>query len=154
MWWNCRIESSSAKHPSPFEDGFVISFALLLPTVRGRNSKNPENPHSGGLLVLDSANVDESLRGYCSSSHFPLIRWKHLPTNAWTVTKYVLVLQLLRVCFDSSLTTCRITVQQTSIPVKSISSPICTPGYQSPFAYSGSFTPNISPHCNFYSVCS
>ena len=36
-------------------------FAQMLPTVRGRNSKNPENPSPGGLLVLGSANVDESL---------------------------------------------------------------------------------------------
>jgi len=34
-------------------------FAQLLPTVRGRNSKNPENQSPGGLLVLGSANVDE-----------------------------------------------------------------------------------------------
>jgi NAD+ synthase (glutamine-hydrolysing) len=39
-------------------------FAQLLPTVRGRNAKNPENQSPGGLLVLGSANVDESLRGY------------------------------------------------------------------------------------------
>ncbi|KAH8685499.1 glutamine-dependent NAD(+) synthetase-like protein [Tricladium varicosporioides] len=38
-------------------------FAQLLPTVRGRNSKNP-GASPGGLLVLGSANVDESLRGY------------------------------------------------------------------------------------------
>ncbi|RFU27523.1 hypothetical protein B7463_g8804, partial [Scytalidium lignicola] len=48
-------------------------FAQLLPTVRGRNAKNPENQSPGGLLVLASANVDESLRGYltkydCSSA--------------------------------------------------------------------------------------
>ncbi|KAH0551526.1 hypothetical protein GP486_007257, partial [Trichoglossum hirsutum] len=48
-------------------------FAQLLPTVRGRNANNPENPSPGGLLVLGSANVDESLRGYltkydCSSA--------------------------------------------------------------------------------------
>lgn len=48
-------------------------FAQLLPTVRGRNAKNPENKSPGGLLVLGSANVDESLRGYltkydCSSA--------------------------------------------------------------------------------------
>jgi NAD+ synthase (glutamine-hydrolysing) len=48
-------------------------FAQLLPTVRGRNSSNPENKNPGGLLVLGSANVDESLRGYltkydCSSA--------------------------------------------------------------------------------------
>lgn len=36
-------------------------FAQLLPTVRGRNANNPENPSPGGLLVLGSANVDESL---------------------------------------------------------------------------------------------
>jgi len=40
-------------------------FAQLLPTVRGRNSKNPESQNPGGLLVLGSANVDEALRGYC-----------------------------------------------------------------------------------------
>ncbi len=39
-------------------------FAQLLPTVRGRNAKNPETQSPGGLLVLGSANVDESLRGY------------------------------------------------------------------------------------------
>ncbi|RDW87313.1 glutamine-dependent NAD(+) synthetase-like protein [Coleophoma crateriformis] len=39
-------------------------FAQLLPTVRGRNSNNPENQNPGGLLVLGSANVDEALRGY------------------------------------------------------------------------------------------
>lgn len=39
-------------------------FAQLLPTVRGRNAENPENSAPGGLLVLGSANVDESLRGY------------------------------------------------------------------------------------------
>ncbi|ELR08005.1 glutamine-dependent NAD(+) synthetase [Pseudogymnoascus destructans] len=48
-------------------------FAQLLPTVRGRNKNNPENQNPGGLLVLGSANVDESLRGYltkydCSSA--------------------------------------------------------------------------------------
>lgn len=48
-------------------------FAQLLPTVRGRNSNNSENSAPGGLLVLGSANVDESLRGYltkydCSSA--------------------------------------------------------------------------------------
>ncbi|KUJ17506.1 glutamine-dependent NAD(+) synthetase-like protein [Mollisia scopiformis] len=48
-------------------------FAQLLPTVRGRNAKNPDNSNPGGLLVLGSANVDESLRGYltkydCSSA--------------------------------------------------------------------------------------
>ncbi|TVY88413.1 putative glutamine-dependent NAD(+) synthetase [Lachnellula willkommii] len=36
--------------------------AQLLPTVRQRNAKNPENPNPGSLLVLGSANVDESLR--------------------------------------------------------------------------------------------
>jgi NAD+ synthase (glutamine-hydrolysing) len=36
-------------------------FAQLLPTVRGRNADNPENSSPGGLLVLGSANVDESL---------------------------------------------------------------------------------------------
>jgi len=30
-------------------------FAQLLPTVRGRNSENPENKSPGGLLVLGSA---------------------------------------------------------------------------------------------------
>ncbi|KAF4627677.1 hypothetical protein G7Y89_g10477 [Cudoniella acicularis] len=45
----------------------------LLPTVRGRNTENPENKSPGGLLVLGSANVDEALRGYftkydCSSA--------------------------------------------------------------------------------------
>ncbi|KAL2076248.1 hypothetical protein VTL71DRAFT_1191 [Oculimacula yallundae] len=39
-------------------------FAQLLPTVRGRNANNPETSAPGGLLVLGSANVDESLRGY------------------------------------------------------------------------------------------
>ncbi|KAG9247795.1 hypothetical protein BJ878DRAFT_491022 [Calycina marina] len=48
-------------------------FAQLLPSVRGRNAKNPENTNPGSLLVLGSANVDESLRGYltkydCSSA--------------------------------------------------------------------------------------
>ncbi|OBT51870.1 hypothetical protein VE04_06820 [Pseudogymnoascus sp. 24MN13] len=48
-------------------------FAQLLPTVRGRNKNNPENQNPGGLLVLGSANIDESLRGYltkydCSSA--------------------------------------------------------------------------------------
>lgn len=48
-------------------------FAQLLPTVRGRNASNTENPSPGGLLVLGSANVDEALRGYltkydCSSA--------------------------------------------------------------------------------------
>jgi len=48
-------------------------FAQLLPTVRGRNTENPENKSPGGLLVLGSANVDEALRGYftkydCSSA--------------------------------------------------------------------------------------
>jgi NH3-dependent NAD+ synthetase len=48
-------------------------FAQLLPTVRGRNKNNPQNKNPGGLLVLGSANVDESLRGYftkydCSSA--------------------------------------------------------------------------------------
>jgi NAD+ synthase (glutamine-hydrolysing) len=48
-------------------------FAQLLPTVRGRNANNPQNSSPGGLLVLGSANVDESLRGYltkydCSSA--------------------------------------------------------------------------------------
>jgi NAD+ synthase (glutamine-hydrolysing) len=33
-------------------------FAQLLPTVRGRNSKNPDNSNPGGLLVLGSANVE------------------------------------------------------------------------------------------------
>ncbi|TVY37578.1 Glutamine-dependent NAD(+) synthetase [Lachnellula subtilissima] len=47
--------------------------AQLLPTVRQRNAKNPENSNPGSLLVLGSANVDESLRGYltkydCSSA--------------------------------------------------------------------------------------
>jgi NAD+ synthase (glutamine-hydrolysing) len=36
-------------------------FAQLLPTVRGRNADNPENSSPGALLVLASANVDESL---------------------------------------------------------------------------------------------
>jgi NAD+ synthase (glutamine-hydrolysing) len=36
-------------------------FAQLLRTVRGRNAHNPENSSPGGLLVLGSANVDESL---------------------------------------------------------------------------------------------
>ena len=36
-------------------------FAQLLPTVRGRNADNPESSAPGGLLVLGSANVDESL---------------------------------------------------------------------------------------------
>jgi NAD+ synthase (glutamine-hydrolysing) len=39
-------------------------FAQILPTVRGRNANNPQNSSPGGLLVLGSANVDESLRGY------------------------------------------------------------------------------------------
>ncbi|CAG8958342.1 hypothetical protein HYFRA_00011019 [Hymenoscyphus fraxineus] len=48
-------------------------FAQLLPSVRLRNQSNPENPNPGSLLVLGSANVDESLRGYltkydCSSA--------------------------------------------------------------------------------------
>lgn len=48
-------------------------FAQLLPTVRGRNAENPETQQPGSLLVLGSANVDESLRGYltkydCSSA--------------------------------------------------------------------------------------
>ncbi len=30
-------------------------FAQLLPTVRGRNTENPENKSPGGLLVLGSA---------------------------------------------------------------------------------------------------
>lgn len=41
-------------------------FAQLLPSVRLRNQSNPENPNPGSLLVLGSANVDESLRGYLS----------------------------------------------------------------------------------------
>ncbi|PSS15388.1 hypothetical protein M430DRAFT_277694, partial [Amorphotheca resinae ATCC 22711] len=36
-------------------------FAQLLPTVRGRNAHNLESSSPGGLLVLGSANVDESL---------------------------------------------------------------------------------------------
>lgn len=65
-------------------------FAQLLPTVRGRNSKNSENPNPGGLLVLGSANVDESLRGYCSYSlpSFSL----EISANARPVTKYVQLL--------------------------------------------------------------
>ncbi|KAI9858054.1 MAG: glutamine-dependent NAD(+) synthetase [Trichoglossum hirsutum] len=48
-------------------------FAQLLPTVRGRNAENAETQQPGSLLVLGSANVDESLRGYltkydCSSA--------------------------------------------------------------------------------------
>jgi hypothetical protein len=39
-------------------------FAQLLPTVRGRNSNNPENSAPGALLVLGSANVDGE---FCSS---------------------------------------------------------------------------------------
>ena len=49
-------------------------FAQLLLSVRGRNSNNPENSSPGSLLVLGSANVDESLRGYCKQPilFFPL----------------------------------------------------------------------------------
>jgi NAD+ synthase (glutamine-hydrolysing) len=46
-------------------------FAQMLPTVRQRNANNPENQNPGGLLVLGSANVDESLRGYCAYSASP-----------------------------------------------------------------------------------
>jgi NAD+ synthase (glutamine-hydrolysing) len=34
-------------------------FAQMLPTVRGRNAKNPENQNPGSLLVLGSANGKE-----------------------------------------------------------------------------------------------
>lgn len=59
-------------------------FAQLLPTVRGRNANNPSNNQPGSLLVLGSANVDESLRGYltkydCSSADINPIGGVSLP---------------------------------------------------------------------------
>ncbi|KAI9768006.1 MAG: glutamine-dependent NAD(+) synthetase [Geoglossum simile] len=59
-------------------------FAQLLPTVRGRNAENPETQQPGSLLVLGSANVDESLRGYltkydCSSADINVSPLLHRP---------------------------------------------------------------------------
>lgn len=64
--WHCktfRCVTSSSESEHEFDNRaqarlrMVVSymFAQLLPWVRGKN---------GGLLVLGSANVDESLRGY------------------------------------------------------------------------------------------
>jgi NAD+ synthase (glutamine-hydrolysing) len=58
-------------------------FAQLLPTVRGRNANNPENSSPGGLLVLGSANVDESL-----VSTFLLLKLiKRVPAHQWFLIK-------------------------------------------------------------------
>jgi NAD+ synthase (glutamine-hydrolysing) len=48
-------------------------FAQLLPTVRGRNSDNPENTAPGALLVLGSANVDGMLSSRMMSFADPVI---------------------------------------------------------------------------------